>query len=277
MVSNPVHNEHLYQSTDSKSSLFIDVELGQTSTLENKIMSNDGLFKYITNVYLFSGMGWIFTLVFAELMSLTITQSNYNVLVWIYIILGFVFTIFTSIISLKPSEIVVETNGDKREIISNFQVCYYFLFCFSLGMMISPSVYIVNNSNPIIFLVSIGITTGIFILVQIITLIQKDLEGLKYYVPLMSCVGGLIMISIVELILALAGFDKIVRLISFGINIISVIVFTGLIYVDTLKAINSYNKSELNAIKCAIELVLDLVTILLNIMDLLLKLISSDD
>lgn len=83
-----------------------------------------------------------------------------------------------------------------------------------------------------------------------------------------SCVGGLIIIGIIKLILALVGFEKIVCLISFGVNIISLIVFTGLIYVDTLKAIDSYNKSELNAIKCAIELVLDLVNILLDIMDL---------
>ena len=166
-------------------------------------------------------------------MSLTITQSNYNILVRIYIILGFVFTIFTLIISLKPSEIVVETNGNKREIISNFQVCNYFLFYFSLGIMISPSVYIVNNSNPVIFPVLIGITTVIFILVQIITLRQKDLENLKYYGLLISCVGGLIMIGVIELILALTGFDKIACLISFGVNIISIIVFTGLIYVDT--------------------------------------------
>lgn len=277
MISNPVHTTHSYQSTDNKSTSLVDIELGQTSTLGDQIVSNDGLFKYITNVYLFSGIGWIFTLVFAELMSLTITQSNYNILVWIYIILGFIFTILTSIISTKPSEIIVETNGAKREIISNFQICNYFLFCFFLGMMISPSIYMVNNANPVIFPVSIGITTGIFILVQIITLRQKDLEGLKYYGLLMSCVGGLILIGIVELILALAGFDKIVCLISFGVNIISLIVFTGLIYVDTLKAIDSYNKSELNAIKCAIELVLDLVNILLNIMELILRLISDDD
>lgn len=93
----------------------------------------------------------------------------------------------------------------------------------------------------------------------------------------MSCVGGLILIGIVELILALAGFDKIVCLISFSVNIVSLIVFTSLLYADTLKAIDSYNKSELNAIKCAIELVLDLVNILLNIMELILRLISDDD
>jgi len=277
MESNPAHLTHSYQSTDSKLTSFIDIELCQSNTLGNKIVSNDGLFKYIMNVYLFSGIGWIFTLVFSELMSLTITHSNYNILVWIYIIIGFIFTILTSIISTNPSEIIVEINEVKREIITNLKICNYLLFCFSLGMIISPSVYMINNTNSVIFPVSIGITTGIFILVQIITLRQKDLDGLKYYGPLMSCVGGLIMIGIVELILGLTGFDKIVCLISFGVNIISIIVFTGLIYVDTLKAIDSYDKSELNAIYCAIGLVLDLVNILLNIMNLILKLISYND
>ena len=63
----------------------------------------------------------------------------------------------------------------------------------------------------------------------------------------------------------------------FGVNIISIIVFTGLIYVDILKPIDSYNKTELNAIKCAAELILDLVNILLNVMDFILKLMPSDD
>ena len=106
---------------------------------------------------------------------------------------------------------------------------------------------------------------------------QKDLDGLKYYGILMSCVGGLIIIGIVELILLLADFDKMVCIISFGVNITSLIVFTCLIYVDTLKAIDSYNKSELNAIKCAIELILVLTYILLRIMELTLKLIFYND
>lgn len=53
MVSNPVYTIHSYQSTDNKSTSFIDIELCQTSTLGYQIVSNDRMFKYITNVYLF--------------------------------------------------------------------------------------------------------------------------------------------------------------------------------------------------------------------------------
>ena len=104
-----------------------DVELGQSNTLGNQIVSNDGLFKYITNVYLFSGIGWIFTLTFAVLMSLTITLSDYNILVWIYIVAGFVCTLCSGFALSYPLEIVYEDNGNKRAIIANWKVCIYII------------------------------------------------------------------------------------------------------------------------------------------------------
>jgi FtsH-binding integral membrane protein len=98
------------------------------------------------------------------------------------------------------------------------------------------------------------------------------MDGLLLYAPLMSAVCGLIMIGIVEIILALMGFNKLVCLISFGSSVVSITVYSGLIYVDTLKAIEQYNNDQLNSIKCAVDIVLDLANLLVNIMRIFVEL-----
>ena len=75
-------------------------------------------------------------------------------------------------------------DGNKKEIISLWKILMFILFSFSIGLMISPSIYLVNHTNPVIFPVSIGISSFIFGFVQFLTFMQKDLDGLKYYVPL---------------------------------------------------------------------------------------------
>jgi FtsH-binding integral membrane protein len=257
--------------------LEIDIESNQAKTHLSQRLVDTGLFDYIKTVYFYTGIGWSVVLVSAELMSLTTNTNNINLLYWIYLMVGFVFAIFTMIFASGPTDTITLDNGTKKEIIPCMKIISYLLFSFSLGLMISPVIFIVNQQNKIIFPICIGITNAIFGIMSLYAWTRKNMDGIELYGSLMICVSGLIILGIIELILALIGFDKTVCILSFGTSIISIIVFSGLIFVDTLKAINSYNKSELNAIKCSVEIVLDLVNILLDLIQILSCLFSNSD
>lgn len=243
-----------------------------TPTLIEQILTNEGLFNYISNVYLFTGIGWCCVLLFSQLLSLTINSKNSGQLYIVYIVFGFGFSVLFSLLTISiSSSVITDENKNHKEVIPPLKILMFSFFSFSLGMLISPCIYTINQTNQIIFPLSICITTFIFGFIQYYTSIQKNLDDIKYYVPLMSCVSGLILIGIIEIILALLGYDTFVCLISFVITFVSIIVFTGLIYVDTLRAIDSYNKIELDAIGCAINLILDLINILLDIIKILSK------
>lgn len=261
------------------SSCNVDLEQGLEQGPEDltQLLSNNGLFNYIKEVYFYTGIGWVVLLISSELMSLSINTNNINLLYWIYLLIGFILTIITMIISSAQTETLTLENGSKKEIIPWWKIMSYLLFSFSLGLMISPAIFVVNKENKIIFPICILVTNAIFGIMSIFAWTRKNMDGLKLYGPLMSCVSGLIVIGIIEIILACLGFDKTVCILSFGTSIISVIVFSGLIFVDTLKAIESYNKSELNAIRCAVEIVLDLVNILLDLIRILSYFFANSD
>ena len=276
----------------TKTVTFSDISLNdiEMQSPSDQILTNDGLFEYIKNVYFYTGIGWSLTLIAGELMSLTINKANFNVLQSVYIILGF----FMSIIFMMPSisstyngydsstsemSVINTTNStyQKKEIIPTWKILSFLAFSYFLGFMTSPVFYIVNQYNSLIFPISILITIFVFCSMQIYTYTRKDMSGLSCYGPLMICVSGLIILGIIEIILSAVGFDKTACLLTFGTSIISIIVFCGLIFVDTLKAIDSYNKSELNTIRCAVEIVLDLANILINIMQILINLMPRND
>ena len=191
--------------------------------------------------------------------------------------IGFVFVIFTMIFASGPTDVITLDNGSKKEIIPWWKIISYLLFSFSLGLMISPAIFTVNQQNKIIFPICIGVTNGIFGIMSIFAWTRKNMDGLELHGPLITCVSGLIILGIIEIILACLGFDKTVCILSFVTTIVSIIVFSGLIFVDTLKAIDSYNKSELNAIRCAVEIVLDLVNILMDILNILMAFFRNSD
>jgi FtsH-binding integral membrane protein len=271
-------SDNISRASDLSEIKFDDIENGHNynSGPLLQLTENDGLLNYIKTVYFYTGIGWCESLIFAELLSLTITKSNIGVLQWIYTIFGFVVCLLAMIGSISPSN--VSLNGRaKVEIISWWKIVSFLLFSASLGLIMSPAIYVVNNANKIIFPLSILITNFIFLSVQIFTWTRKNMDGLELYGPLMSTVSGLIMIGIIEIVLFCLGFDKMACLLSFGTSIISIIVFSGLIFVDTLKAIESYNKSELNAIRCAVEIVLDLVNILMDLLNILMAIFGDSD
>ena len=181
------------------------------------------------------------------------------------------------IFASAPTDNITLENGSKKEIIPWWKFISYLLFSFSIGLMISPAIFVVGQQNKIIFPICILITNSIFGIMSVFTWTRKNMDGLQLVGPLMTCVSGLIIIGVVGIILACLGFDKIVCLLTFTTSIISIIVFSGLIYVDTLKAIDSYNKSELNAIRCAIEIVLDLVNILLDLFRIISYIFANSD
>lgn len=255
----------------------IDLESGENTSPITQISLNTGLFNYIKGIYFFTGIGWSTLLVIAEIMSFTINKNNINLLFWIYLLIGFGLTILTIFISIIPSDVIILEDGNKKEIIPWWKIISYELFSFSIGLMISPVIFIINQQNIIIFPICIIITNFIFCTMSIFTWTRKDMDGLKLYVPLITCISGLIILGFIEIILACLGFDKIVCILSFGTSIISIIVFSGLIYVDTLKAIESYNESGLNTIKCSIEIVLDLVNILLDLIRIISCLLENLD
>lgn len=265
-------------ATDLSEIKFSDIETGYNynSAPLLQLTNNDGLFNYIKTVYFYTGIGWTTSLILAELMSLTITKSNIGVLQWIYTIFGFVVCLLAMIGAISPS--VVSLNGQaKVETISWWKIVSFLLFSGSLGLIMSPAIYVVNDANKIIFPLAILITNLIFASMQIFTWTRKNMDGLQLYGPLMSAVSGLIFLGIIEIVLFLMGFDKTACLLSFGTSIISIVVFSALIFVDTLKAIESYNKSELNAIRCAVEIVLDLVNILMDLLNIFMAILGDSD
>ena len=275
------NNDNQINSSYSKTNEnYIDIEIGHENQVNNnltQLLVNTGLFDYIKNVYFYTGIGWSILLISAEIMSLSINSNNINLLFWIYLLIGFGLTIFTMIFASASTDTITLENGSKKEIIPWWKIISYLLFSFSLGLMISPAIFTVNKQNQIIFPICICVTNAIFGVMSIFTWTRKNMDGIELYGPLMSCVSGLIVLGIIEIILACLGFDKIVCLLSLGTSLISIIVFSGLIFVDTLKAIESYNKSELNAIRCAVEIVLDLVNILLDLLRILSYFFANSD
>jgi FtsH-binding integral membrane protein len=240
------------------------------------LTNNDGLLLYIKTVYFYTGIGWCLSLIVAQLMSLTISNSNIKTLQWVYLLAGFAICLLSMIGTICPS--TVQTNGNaKIEITPWWKIVCFLFFASSLGLIMSPAIFVANNINKIIFPLAIGITNFVFFVMQIFTWTRKNMDGLEWHGPLISAVSGLIVIGFVEIILACLGFDKMSCLLSFGSSIVSVVVFSGLIFVDTLKAIDSYNKSELNAIRCAVEIVLDLVNILMDLLNILITLMGESD
>lgn len=256
--------------------LYTDVDIESNKAPLTQLINNSGLFSYIKRVYFYTGIGWCVTLISAELMSLTLTKSNIGILQYVYLAIGFVLTIIGMITSVAPPDIIQE-DGNPIDVIPFWKKSAFIGFSYSIGLLISPAVYTVNGFNPIIWPMAIVMTNLIFATMQIFTYTRKNMDGLQFYGPLMSCVSGLIFLGIIEIILACLGFDKIACLLTFGTSIISICVFSGLIYVDTLKAIESYNKLELNTLKCALELVLDMVNILLDIMNILIQILGQSD
>lgn len=276
MIYNTLYDQSKYNLSNDNIDLEYGLNQKQPSHL-TQLLLNMRLFEYIKQVYFYTGIGWSIVLISAELMSLSINSNNINLLYWIYLSIGFVLTIIGMIFSSAPTDTITLEDGRKKEIIPWWKNVSYLLFSFSLGLMISPVIFVVNNQNKIIFPICIVVTNIIFGIISIFAWTRKNMDGLELYGPLMTCVSGLIIIGLMEIVLACLGFDKFVCLLSFGTSIISVIIFSGLIYVDTLKAIESYNKSELNAIKCAIEIVLDLVNILLDLIRILLYIFANSD
>ena len=276
---NSKSNFNSNSNNDNKNNIDIETCLheNQSSNHLSHVLVNTGLFDYIKNVYTNTGLGWSLVLVVAELMSLTINTNNINLLFWIYLLIGFGLTICTMMFISIHTDIITLDNGDKKEIIPLWKIISYLLFSFSIGLMISPAIFVVGQQNKIIFPICICVTNAIFGIMSLYTWTRKNMDGLELYGPLISCVSGLIVIGLIEIILACLDFDKTVCILSFGTSVISTIVFSGLIFVDTLKAIESYNKSELNAIRCAIEIVLDLVNILLHLLRIILSIIGDSD
>ena len=256
--------------------LYTDIDIESNKAPLTQLSNNSGLFSYIKRVYFYTGIGWCLTLISAELMSLTLTKSNIGILQYVYLAIGFVLTIL-SIISSVAHVDVIQKNGFKIDVIPFWKKSAFIGFSYSLGLLMSPAVYSVNVFNPIIWPMAILITNLIFATMQIFTYTRKNMDGLQFYGPLMSCVSGLIFLGIIEIILGCLGFDQMACLLTFGTSLISICVFSGLIYVDTLKAIESYNKLELNTLKCAIELVLDMVNILLDIINIFLEIFGQSD
>lgn len=251
--NNLIKNE-LYTNLD-------DIELGQTNkNLEfiESVETNYGLLTYLSNVYLFSGIGWCSILIFSELLSLSITKNNFNTLLYVYLFVGFIIGLFSILGTRAPSKIITLSNGDKKELIQNWKIYAFGIFTFGSGMMLSIIVYFINLKNSIIFPISIVANCIIFTLVQIIVMRQKTLDDIKYFPLLTSCASSLIIIGTIQFILVLINFNIIYQLILFTINIVSSVIYTGLIYVNTFKAIESYEKSELNSIKYAVEVIFDL-------------------
>lgn len=244
-----------------------DLEIGNISPIE-AICTSNGLLNYVTNVLKYTGMGWLSTLLFSLILAQGITDSNIKIINILYLLFGFICSICCIVVStFIPSIIIQDSYGENIEQIPISKKILYGLLCFGLGMLLAPAIFQSNKTNVIIVPMAIVVTSGMFISLQIVTFLQKDMSVIEYYAPLMSCVSGLILIGIIEIILNCTGYSAQACLLSFGASIISLIVFGALIVVDTMRAIVGYRENNIDTIGCAVSLLLDMINIFVNLLN----------
>ena len=62
-----------------------------------------------------------------------------------------------------------------------------------------------------------------------------------------------------------------------GLVIVSTLIFTGLIAIDTQKAIEDYDNKQLDSVKIATELLLDAVNLLIDFVKISIEIIKNKD
>lgn len=88
---------------------------------------------------------------------------------------------------------------------------------------------------------------------------------------------GLIVSGLVQLGALGLGYNSFASHLDLITTLVSTVVFTGSIAVDTRKAIEDYSNRSLDSVKVAVELLLDATNLLIDIIKILIKLNEKKD
>jgi FtsH-binding integral membrane protein len=247
-------------------------ENGQT--LIEQIKNNLGLKDYLSKVYKKSAYGFGTTL-FVGTLTLMIAMglgigSTTEITMWATSIPLLFYSMY-KINTLKND--TVEEMGkfvEKENIEKNR---WYKTFCLTNGIIVSPPFLFSMEKSATIVPIVLACTGGVFVASSFYALKQKDLNLIKYQVPLGGCLGGILYSLLTELIMMGMGYYDGSLMLNIGTTVFSTGVFTALIATETQRAIATYQKCDLDSTKVAVNIstFLNVSVLFLNFLNMLGK------
>ncbi len=247
-----------------------------SNTLFTKIGQDRGLKKYMTDIYLKSGGGFLSTLAIGSSMPFIVPYLNPSVIVPAYI--GNVLFGFYSIYKMGSIDVLtIQKEDGLYEEVNKRKNNWYKAFSISNGVTIAPLCAIAFGISPSIVPIAAASTVGVFGAASAYALSQPDVKLTKYQAPLIGCVGGLIASGLVQIGGALLGYTEFAHSLDLLTTGASTLIFTGLIAVDTQKAIEDYDNKQLDSVKTATELLLDATNLFIDLVKILIEIMKKRD
>ena len=244
--------------------------------IEQDPQGKAGLKKYMTDIYIKSCDGFLITLAFGSILPMGISYINPSFIVPIYIG-NFIFS-FHSLHKMRSICILtIQKEDGLYEQENKIKNNWYKAFSVSNGITISPLCAMAFEISPLILPIVAASTVGVFGTGSAYAVSQPDVKLIKYRVPLIGCVGGLIGSSLIQIIgglLAHPEFTYSFDLITTGA---STLIFTGLIVVDTQKAIEDYDNKQLDSVKTATELLFNSINLFIDQVKILIEIKKKED
>jgi FtsH-binding integral membrane protein len=244
----------------------------------DEINTNQGLRKHLLNVYKYTGTSFGTTLASGSIGLIAISTMPSLIAVAPAIWLSSIGTCFLSIYKMTKHKSEVkfdEINKYYYEEINEKKKKWFWIFSISNGIMISPIISYGLAISPLVIPSALISTAGIYAGASYWALKQTNFDALRLERPLMGCLFGIIGASIVQLGAGLTGYHELFNVIDMGVTAASLIVFTGLVEVDTQRAIENYHNRTLDTIESSLQLALDATNIFIDMIKMISK-ISND-
>lgn len=245
-----------------------------------KITRDEGLRKYMKDLYYKSGNGFVTTLTVSMVAPFLGALSSIPP---VYLMIGWVGNIglsFYSILKMNKLEVktITKENG-YYEVPNKDKEFWYKVFTFSNGLIIAPAVGAALLTAPHSIPMATFSTAAIFGGATYVALKQSDLSLVKYQAPLIGGVCGLIAGSVIQIGGHYMGFYQMANTMDMVITGASTLIFTGLVAADTQRAIQDYQDGKLDSVQAATELLLDASNLFLDMLKIMTRLTgnSKDD
>lgn len=246
----------------------------KTPTLIDTINKDQGLRKYMKDIYLKSGLGFGTSLAVGSMIPFMGLDPKIAMAGWI----GNIGLSFYSIYKMASLETqTISKEGGYYEVENPNKEFWYKVFSISNGITIAPLIAVGMSTSPTIIPLALGATLGTFGTATWVALKQTNTNMVAYQAPLLSCVGGLIVSGLIQLGSLSLGYNNFASNLDMITTGASTLIFTGLIAVDTQKAIEDYSKRTLDSVKVAVELLLDATNLFIDIVKILIKLNEKKD
>ena len=139
----------------------------------------------------------------------------------------------------------------------------------------SPAIFYSFTISPAIMPIALACTGGVFAASTMYALKKKDLSLVQYQGPLIGCVGGLICSGLVQLLMMAMGYYDASFMLGMGTTVLSTGIFSALIAVDTHMAIKSYEDNKLDSTGIALNVLLDITNLFLDLLRIIGELFKT--